>query len=195
MQKNVTIALLVTAIVMPCDFSLAKGHPAVKPSKREGIATCQGKGLVGNWVFSLSTISATNKEPANLATSLEFAQGQPPSGWWARSYFTCTLKEAIVAIRSKSRNYSLETRVTLTPDERPFFKLRSDITKDTENWDTTGFEGANVSDKLRGLAPGTYTLTFVRQLDYEIPIKIDEDVRWDGRWLILAEGTLTVLVK
>jgi hypothetical protein len=172
-------------------------HPAGQPAKMDGMATCDGKGLVGNWIFSLQSIPFDEKNPQGLLPQLEFAMEQPTQEWFGRSYFLCTLKETMKAIPGKSRNYQLETRVTIVGENGIFFMsfVPVDKTMEDETWNTAGFDGSEMNHKLRELGKGTYQLKFFRQLDYEVPVQVGPDMRWEGRWIGLASGTLAVVVK
>jgi hypothetical protein len=69
------------------------------------------------------------------------------------------------------------------------------ISEDHHGWNTASMEGKKLNKYLRRYSPGEYSLSFFRQLDYQIPKKAGNRVTWHWRWIGLAKGDLKVKVK
>jgi hypothetical protein len=167
-------------------------HRAMRPKRLVGVGTCLNQHVIGNYVFSMKELSPRDTKPSGLITKLEFKSGEPPREWFGRPYFPCTQGEAVAGISGDSRGHKLRTRISWGEGrDEDGFSIVSQITAENKGWNTVLFEGADLNRKLAQLAPGTYKLSFVEQIEYEVPV----DGQWEGRFMILADGVLEAIVR
>ena len=193
-MRTVSIASLLLLAASPA-LADQGAHVAVVTKKVDGIGTCQGKGVVGNFVFSKDFIPNDAPKPPNLVTELRFKKGSPPEEWFGRSYFTCTEGDAVAGV-GESRNHKIRTRVSWGDGRDQSMSILSDVNDESKGWNTLAFTGNTTNTKLAALPAGAHKLLVARALEYEVPIVVlGKIVRWEGRYVVLADGELKVVVE
>jgi hypothetical protein len=184
----------VAAVVMALP-AFAAPHTAYKGQPVDGIPTFKTSHTVGQMIFTKDFPDKSLKNVPGQLPQLMFSKGNPPSEWWGRGYFAGSVGEVMKSIPYSTRNWQLTDHVYI--DGKLATRIKSDVDKDMQGWNTVSFEGADINKYLSDLEPGEHKLTIWQQLDYEVKTveKGTNIVSWEGAYVSLAKGQFTVNVQ
>ncbi|MBC7544769.1 MAG: hypothetical protein H7338_18760 [Candidatus Sericytochromatia bacterium] len=185
------IALL--SLALP---ALAAPHAAYVPHRLDGTPTFKARHQVGQMVFAMTFPEARLQTVQQAMTTLRFSEGMPPAAWWGRSYFPCTLREGIAALPSTVRQFRLATFCELDRERLEATAFDIDDAHLGPTWNTASFDGSSLNRELVRLPSGNHTLTVARHLNYRIPTpdKRTGEISWEPASIVLAKGTLAIVV-
>lgn len=192
-MKRPILTLFATAVLaLP---AIAAPHVAYKGQPVDGIPTYKNAHAVGPMIFTRDFPDKSLKVVPDQLDRLMFSQGNPPKEWWGRGYFPAAIGEVMKSIPYATRNWQATDHVYI--DGKLATRIKADIDKDMQGWNTISFEGADINKYLSDLEPGEHKLTIWQQLDYEVKTveKGTKNVTWEGAYVSLTKGQLPITVQ
>lgn len=192
MKRPLLTGLAAAVLTLP---AVAAPHVAYKGQPVDGIPTYKNSHAVGSMIMTKDFPDKNLKVVPDQLRQLTFSQGNPPSEWWGRGYFPASIGEVMKTIPYDTRHWQLASHVYI--DGKLATRIKSDVDKDMQGWNTLSFEGADINKYLSDLEPGDHTVTIWQQLDYEVKTITTGTklVTWEGAYVSLTKGQFKVEVQ